>query len=285
MEKRRLGRTGHLSTVITFGAVALARVSQAEADRAMELLLEYGVNHIDVAPSYGEAEVRLGPWMPQIRSQVFLGCKTQQRTREGAWAELHRSLERLRVDSFDLYQLHAVGTLEELDKCTAPGGALEAIIQAREQGLVRWIGITGHGHQAPATHLEALRRFDFDTVMFPLNFVLYSDPAYRAAADQLLRVAREKDVGVQIIKTVARGPWGTEPKTHDTWYAPFTDPEKIYRAVAFVLSLPVTTLTTPGDLRLLPHVLAAGARFRPLSQEEMAALLAEARQYQSPFAA
>lgn len=285
MEKRRLGRTGHLSTVITFGAVALARVSQAEADRAMELVLEYGVNHIDVAPSYGEAEVRLGPWMPQIRSQVFLGCKTQQRTREGAWAELHRSLERLRVDSFDLYQLHAVGTLEELDKCTAPGGALEAIIQAREQGLVRWIGITGHGHQAPATHLEALRRFDFDTVMFPLNFVLYSDPAYRAAADQLLRVAREKDVGVQIIKTVARGPWGTEPKTHDTWYAPFTDPEKIYRAVAFVLSLPVTTLTTPGDLRLLPHVLAAGARFRPLSQEEMAALLAEARQYQSPFAA
>ncbi len=285
MEKRRLGRTGHLSTVITFGAVALARVSQAEADRAMELVLEYGVNHIDVAPSYGEAEVRLGPWMPQIRSQVFLGCKTQQRTREGAWAELHRSLERLRVDSFDLYQLHAVGTLEELDKCTAPGGALEAIIQAREQGLVRWIGITGHGHQAPATHLEALRRFDFDTVMFPLNFVLYSDPAYRAAADQLLRVAREKDVGVQIIKTVARGPWGTEPKTHDTWYAPFTDPEKIYRAVAFVLSLPVTTLTTPGDLRLLPHVLAAGARFRPLSQEGMAALLAEARQYQSPFAA
>jgi|DewCreStandDraft_1066081.scaffolds.fasta_scaffold01962_1 aryl-alcohol dehydrogenase-like predicted oxidoreductase len=285
MEKRRLGRTGHLSTVITFGAVALARVSQAEADRAMELVLEYGVNHIDVAPSYGEAEVRLGPWMPQIRSQVFLGCKTQQRTREGAWAELHRSLERLRVDSFDLYQLHAVGTLEELDKCTAPGGALEAIIQAREQGLVRWIGITGHGHQAPATHLEALRRFDFDTVMFPLNFVLYSDPAYRAAADQLLRVAREKDVGVQIIKTVARGPWGTEPKTHDTWYAPFTDPEKIDRAVAFVLSLPVTTLTTPGDLRLLPHVLAAGARFRPLSQEEMAALLAEARQYQSPFAA
>ena len=285
MEKRRLGRTGHLSTVITFGAVALARVSQAEADRAMELVLEYGVNHIDVAPSYGEAEVRLGPWMPQIRSQVFLGCKTQQRTREGAWAELHRSLERLRVDSFDLYQLHAVGTLEELDKCTAPGGALEAIIQAREQGLVRWIGITGHGHQAPATHLEALRRFDFDTVMFPLNFVLYSDPAYRAAADQLLRVAREKDVGVQIIKTVARGPWGTEPKTHDTWYAPFTDPEKIDRAVAFVLSLPVTTLTTPGDLRLLPHVLAAGARFRPVSQEEMAALLAEARQYQSPFAA
>lgn len=285
MEKRRLGRTGHLSTVITFGAVALARVSQAEADRAMELVLEYGVNHIDVAPSYGEAEVRLGPWMPQIRSQVFLGCKTQQRPREGAWAELHRSLERLRVDSFDLYQLHAVGTLEELDRCTAPGGALEAIIQAREQGLVRWIGITGHGHQAPATHLEALRRFDFDTVMFPLNFVLYSDPAYRAAADQLLRVAREKDVGVQIIKTVARGPWGAEPKTHDTWYAPFTDPEKIHRAVAFVLSLPVTTLTTPGDLRLLPHVLAAGARFRPLSQEEMAALLAEARQYQSPFAA
>ena len=164
MEKRRLGRTGHMSSVVAFGSAGIGRVEQDVADTAIQAALDAGVNHVDVAPGYGEAEVRLKPWMPKIRDQVFLGCKTKERTREGATAELHRSLERLGTDRLDLYQLHAVGKLHELDECTARGGVLETLIEAREQGIVKWLGITGHTHDAPRTHLEALRRFDFDTV-------------------------------------------------------------------------------------------------------------------------
>lgn len=163
LERRRLGRTGHESSVVAFGSAALKACDQATADRAVEAALEAGLNHFDVAPSYGEAELRLRPWMPRMRERIFLGCKTKERTRDGAKAELHRSLERLQTDHLDLYQLHAVRRLDELDACTAPGGALEALIEAREEGLVRYLGITGHTHDAPATHAEALRRFDFDT--------------------------------------------------------------------------------------------------------------------------
>ncbi len=172
MERRRLGRTGHLSTVVTFGSAGIGGVEQVVADRAIQAALDAGVNHVDVAPSYGDAELRLSPWMERIRGRIFLGCKTRERTREAATAELARSLERLGTDRLDLYQLHSVGKLPDLDACTARGGALEALVEARERGLVRWLGITGHTHDAPRTHLEALRRFDFDTVMFPLNFVL-----------------------------------------------------------------------------------------------------------------
>ncbi len=163
MEKRRLGRTGNMSSVVAFGAAGIGRVDQETADVAIQTALDYGVNHIDVAPSYGEAELRFGPWMPKIRDQVFLGCKTNIRDAEGSWAECNRSLERLNTQSFDLYQLHSVGKLEALDECTRKGGALETLIKAKEQGLTKWLGITGHTHDAPSTHLEALRRFDFDT--------------------------------------------------------------------------------------------------------------------------
>ena len=200
MEQRRLGRTEHLSTVVILGAVAFGRVPQAVADRSIELAMQHGVNHIDVAPTYGEAELRLGPWLARHRDDFFLACKTTKRTREAAWEELHRSLDRLRVSTLDLYQLHAVKTVDELDAALAPGGAIEALVEAREAGLVRFLGITGHGLTAPATHAEALRRFDFDTVMFPLNYVLWSDPAYRHSAEHLLALAHSKDVGVQIIK-------------------------------------------------------------------------------------
>jgi aryl-alcohol dehydrogenase-like predicted oxidoreductase len=283
MERRRLGRTGHLSTVVTFGTAGIGRVDQDTADRAIQLVLDHGVNHVDVAPRYGEAEVRLKPWMPRIRSQIFLGCKTGQRTRDAARAELDRSLERLGTDRLDLYQLHAVGKLHELDECTAKGGALETLLEAREQGLTRWLGITGHTHDAPRTHLEALRRFDFDTVMFPLNFVLWSDPQYRQDAEALLDYCRQRDVGVHIIKTVAKDPWGDRPKTHATWYEPFTDQPTIDRAVAFVLSQPVTTLTSAGDVTVLPKVLSAAESFRPLDATAQQALLATADQYHSPF--
>ncbi|MEK7838129.1 MAG: aldo/keto reductase [candidate division NC10 bacterium] len=272
-----------MSTVVAFGAAGIGRVDQETADRAVETALAHGVNHVDVAPRYGEAELRLRPWMARIRSRIFLGCKTGQRTREEASAELSRSLERLGTDRLDLYQLHAVGKLHELDQCTAPGGALEALVEAREAGLVRWLGITGHTHDAPRTHLEALRRFDFDTVMFPLNFVLWADPRYREDAQALLEECRRRDVGVHIIKTVARDPWGDRPRTHTTWYEPFTDQAIIDQAVAFVLSRPVTTLCSVGDVSVLPRVLEAAERFQALEPPAEAALLATAGDYHSPF--
>jgi aryl-alcohol dehydrogenase-like predicted oxidoreductase len=283
MERRRLGRTGHWSSVITLGAAGIGRVDQEVADQAIRTALDAGVNHVDVAPSYGEAELRLRPWLPEIRDRVFLGCKTRERTREGAWRELHRSLERLGVDRLDLYQLHAVGKRPELDACTAPGGALEALVQAREAGLVRWLGITGHTHDAPSTHLEALHRFDFDTVMFPLNFVLWADPAYRADAEALLAACRARDVGVHAIKVLAKAPWGEGPRTHATWYEPFSDQETIDQAVAFALGRPVTTLCSTGDVTILPRMLDAAARARGLDPRDEAALLATASRYRTPF--
>ncbi len=283
MERRRLGRTGHQSSVVALGTAAIGKVDQATADRAIQTALDAGVNHVDVAPSYGEAELRLAPWMPRIRGRIFLGCKTRERARDAAKAELHRSLERLGVDRLDLYQLHAVSKLADLDACTATGGALEALVEAREEGLVRWLGITGHTHDAPATHLEALRRFDFDTVMFPLNFVLWSIPEYRRDAEALLAACRAGDVGVHVIKSVAKDPWGDRPRTHTTWYEPFTDQATIDRAVAFVLSQPVTTLCSVGDVTVLPKVLAAAERYRPLAAAAQETLLASADRYHTPF--
>ncbi len=283
MERRRLGRTGHESSVVTLGTAAIGRVDQAVADRAVQAALDAGVNHVDVAPTYGDAELRLQPWMPRIRERIFLGCKTRERSRDAAKAELRRSLGRLATDRLDLYQLHAVSKLDDLDACTGSGGALEALVEARAEGLVRWLGITGHTHDAPRTHLEALRRFDFDTVMFPLNFVLWADPAYRRDAEALLDACRQRDVGVHVIKAVAKDPWGDRPKTHATWYEPFTDPATIDQAVAFVLSQPVTTLCSVGDVTVLPKVLAAAAGARPLDATARAALLATAGRYHSPF--
>ena len=179
METRRFGRTGHKSRVAIFGAVALADVSQEEADQVMEQVIEAGVNHVDVAPSYGQAELRVGPWMPCERSRFFLGCKTMERTKEGAWKEMQESLKRLQTESFDLYQCHAITTMEELDAITMTGGALEAFVDSQREGLIRNIGITGHGVNAPEIYLEALRRFDFDSVLFPLNFVQMRMPDYR----------------------------------------------------------------------------------------------------------
>ena len=197
MEKRRLGRTGHMSTVVTFGAIAIGKKedNQGAADRAVELVLRHGVNHIDIAPGYGVAMERLAPWMPEIRQRVFLGAKTGKRTRDEAWENIDECMERLGVDGFDLFQHHSIGTMEELDKITAPGGALEALVELREQGGTRWLGITGHGPDAPAVHLEALRRFDFDTVMFPVSAAIFRNAEYRRNAEALFAEARAKGRG------------------------------------------------------------------------------------------
>lgn len=284
METRRFGRTEHMSTVAIFGAAALWEVDQAEADAVMEQVIAAGVNHIDVAPSYGIAEERVGPWLARERDRFFVGCKTMERTKAGAGLELRQSLERLQIDHFDLYQLHAITSIEELDEATRPGSALEAVIEAREAGLTRYIGITGHGVDSPAIFIEALRRFDFDSVLFPLNFVQYADPTFRQNSEELLRQCRAKDVGTMIIKSITRGPWGEQIKTHNTWYQPFTDAEYIQQAVNFVLSQDITALCTVGDTRLLPLVLRACDAYVALSESEQEALIATAGAYEPLFA-
>ena len=283
METRRLGRTGHLSSIVTFGGAALSSVSQEEADKAIELALKSGVNHIDVAPSYGDAELRLGPWIEKHRGDFFLGCKTYERTKEIASEELHRSLERLRVDYFDLYQLHAVNDVNELDKAMEPGGAMEAVLEAREKGLVRYIGITGHGLQAPATHIEALNRFDFDTVLFALNYILAGNQDYQRDYQALLKLAKEKDVGVIVIKAIAKEPWGDNERAYNTWYRPFDDSDNIARCLSFVLSQDITTLASAGDVHLIPKILDAAQRVETLTESQQKELIATAANYQPIF--
>lgn len=280
MRKRRLGRTEHESTVVIFGGAALASVLQKEADQAMALALRHGVNHIDVAPSYGEAELRLGPWMERHRQDFFLACKTEKRTKEEAAGALRRSLERLRVDHFDLYQLHGVDELDELEVALGPGGAMEAILEGQEEGLLHSIGITGH---CPATQVEALKRFDFDTVMFPLNFVLRAHRNERNDWEELLKLAKGKDVGVMTIKAIAKGPWSTETHAYHTWYEPFDDQEAIDRALWFTLTQDVTAAVSAADVRLIPKVVDAAERFGSLSQEEQAQLVSTGSQLRPLF--
>jgi aryl-alcohol dehydrogenase-like predicted oxidoreductase len=283
MEARRFGRTGHLSTIAIFGAAAFWEISQADADKVMEQVIAAGINHVDVAPSYGQAEERVGPWMPRERERFFLGCKTMERTKDGAWKEMQRSLARLQTKSFDLYQFHAVNSFEELDQVTAKGGALEAAVEAQKAGLTQFIGITGHGVNAPAIYLEALRRFDFDSILFPLNFVQMANPEYRKSAEALVAECRKKDVGTMIIKSVTKGPWGEKEHTATTWYEPFNELDKIQQAVNFALSYDVTGLCTAGDTRILPLVLKACKNFQPLNDAEREKLIESGRAYQPLF--
>lgn len=283
METRRFGRTEHMSTVAIFGAAAFWDISQEDADRVMEQIIEAGINHIDVAPGYNQAEMRIGPWMPRERERFFLGCKTQERTREGAWREMHESLKRLQTDSFDLYQFHAVTTMEELDAITGKGGALEAFVQARQEGLTRFIGITGHGVDAPKIYLEALRRFDFDSVLFPLNFVQMRNPDYRKYAEELIATCKTRDVGTMVIKTITKAPWGSREHTANTWYEPFEKMDEIQKGVNFALSHDVTGLCTAADTRILPLVLQACENFTRLSQDQMEEMIKSDDRYEPLF--
>ncbi len=274
MEKRLLGRTGHHSTVVTFGTAALGRVTQDVADVAVEHILEHGVNHIDIAPTYGQAMERMAPWMPKIRDQVFLGAKTRERTKEQAWENIRSSMSRLGVESFELFQLHSVGDMEALDQVTGNGGALEALVEMREQGLTRWIGITGHGPDVPRVQLEALERFDFDTIMFPVSASMFRSQEYREDALELLKKAASRNVGVHTIKMIARGGWGGRDRECTTWYDPHREQSDIDKALWWVLSNPMHTAPSAGDVTLLPKVLDAAERFSRLSDEEMAQVVA-----------
>ena len=283
MEIRIFGRTGHKSTVAIFGAVALGQLTQSEADSVMEQVIAAGVTHIDVAPSYGKAEERLGPWMPRERKRFFLGCKTTNRTKEGAAAELHQSLKRLQIDAFDLYQFHAVTKFDELDLIFGKDGAMQAVQESKDAGLTRYIGITGHGIDAPAIFLEALRRYDFDSVLFPINFMLYANPYYRKNAEELLITCHSRNIGTMIIKSIAEGPWGDQPQTHHTWYKPFTTADIIQKSINFVLSQDVTGICTAGDYRVLPLCLQACQNYQQLTLKEQEQLIATAGEYEPLF--
>lgn len=273
IEKAPFGRTGHVSTRTLFGAAALWQVSQAEADSTLDLLLDYGINHIDTAASYGEAELRIGPWMERYRDRFFLATKTGERTYEKAWAEIRRSLERLRVEQIDLIQLHYLVDPDEWQVAMGPGGTLEAAIEAREQGLVRFIGVTGHDVTVAAMHLKSLERFDFDSVLLPYNYVMMQNPRYAADFEQVVALCEARNVAVQTIKGITRRPWPASGDRHQsTWYEPMTDQNEIDLAVHWVLGRPGIFLNTVGDIHILPKVLDAAVRFseRP-SDEEMQA--------------
>lgn len=250
----------------------------------MELVLSYGVNHVDIAPGYGEAMERIAAWVPELqRRGVFIGAKTPKRTRDEAWADVESIMrQRMRIDRFDLFQLHSVGTVAELDRAMAPGGALETLIEMREQGVTDWLGVTGHGPDAPSTFVEALRRFDFDTVMFPLNPASARDASYRADTAALLETCRAKNVGVQAIKMIARGGWqdsesegGAAARDCRTWYDPHREQLEIDRSLWWVLSQPVHTAPSCGEVALLGKVLDAAERFAPLSAAEQQAAVEE----------
>jgi predicted aldo/keto reductase-like oxidoreductase len=285
VQYRRLGRTGHQSSVLIYGAAALAEADQDVADRSIQLALDAGINHLDVAAGYGDAELRLGPWMPRIRDRVFLATKTDVRDADSAWAQINHSLERLRTDRVDLIQIHAVCDRNDLDRATGAGAVLDAVVRARDEGLASAIGITGHGHQAPATHLEALRRFPFDTVLSPLNYVLSRDPDYLSDYQALVAEVRARDAGLMIIKSASRRNWPDgAAHQYTTWYEPFDDQERISAAVAWVLSHPeVTGIATPGDVHLLPLVIEAERQAGALSAAEAEQVLARAPAYSSPF--
>ncbi|HEX6510865.1 MAG TPA: aldo/keto reductase [Chloroflexota bacterium] len=260
--KLPFGRTGHESTRIIFGAASLAHVTQNVANRALDVLLEHGVNHIDVAASYGEAELRLAPWLKRHRADVFLATKTGERSAEKARDELHRSLDRLAVDRVDLWQLHNLSDPIQWDQALSPGGAIEAAVEAREQGLVRFTGVTGHGSQIAATHLRSLRRFDFDSVLLPYNFLTMQNHYYAENFNAVQAICRERNAAVQTIKSIAYRPWMGRERTTSTWYEPLRDDADIERAVHWALGRPGIHVISAGDVNLLPNILAAAERFQ-----------------------
>ena len=263
------GRTGHDSTRIIFGAAALSAVSQADADRTMELIVRHGINHIDVAASYGEAELRLGPWMKDHRSEFFLATKTGERSFQPAYDEIRRSLERMQVDNVDLIQLHNLVDPAEWEIALGAGGALEAAVRARDEGLVRFIGVTGHGTEIAEMHKRSLARFDFDSVLLPYNYPMMLNPQYAADFEHLVTICLERNIAIQTIKGITKAPWGDRPPTTSTWYEPLQDQGAIDLAVSWVLGRPGMYLNTVGDIDILPKVLDAAERFdaRPTEQE------------------
>jgi aryl-alcohol dehydrogenase-like predicted oxidoreductase len=275
IEKLRFGSTGHESTRTIFGAAALSHVTQDVADATLPLLLENGINHIDVAASYGEAELRLAPWLRQHRDEVFLATKTGERTYQPAYDQIRASLHRMQVEQIDLIQLHNLTDETDWQTAMTAGGALEAVVEAREQGLVRFIGVTGHGVVAPAMHARSLEHFPFDSVLLPFNYPMLQNADYARDFWRLFEMCQRRGVAIQTIKAITLGPWGEKEHTTSTWYEPLQDQNDIDAAVHWVLGQPGVFLNTAGDVNLLPRVLDAAERFegRRPSDAEMAALV------------
>jgi aryl-alcohol dehydrogenase-like predicted oxidoreductase len=266
------GKTGHQSTRVIFGAAALGGMKQDRADKVLETLLEFGINHIDTAAAYGESELRIGPWMREHRKHFFLATKTGDRTYDKARDSLHRSLERLKVDQVDLIQMHNLVEEDEWQTAFAPHGALEALVEARDQKLVRFIGVTGHGKRIPGMHKRSLERFQFDSVLFPYNFTMMENPQYLADAEALLKLCNERGVATQTIKSAARRRWQNGDGPKFSWYEPLRERDAIRRAVHFVLSRPGLFLNSSSDTTILRTILeAAGEPATAPSRAEMEA--------------
>lgn len=276
METRRLGKTGHFSSIVIFGGAAFWLVNQSEADAALELAAAHGINHIDVSPSYGQAEIHMGPWLKskKHRESVFLGCKTMMRDKTAATKELKASLQTLQTDYFDLYQFHGVDDVATLHKILGQDGALTAVREAQRAGIVKYIGITGH---KPSFLAEALKVFDFDTVMFPLNRVEAAHPSQANEYKALLKLAKEKDTGTMAIKAVTKSPWDRQMHMYKTWYEPFDTQAEINQSLWWTLSQDITAAAMPGDLRLWPAVIDAAERFKKMSAAEQAAAMEEVK--------
>ncbi|MFW6597437.1 aldo/keto reductase [Propionibacteriaceae bacterium Y2011] len=285
METRRLGRTGHQTSVLVLGAAAFASVDQATADRSIRYALDAGINHIDTAADYGDAELRLGPWMPQIRKDVFLATKTLQRTAEAAWVEINASLERLQTDHLDLIQIHSVNDLDTLDTVFAKGGVVEAVTRAKDEGIASWVGITGHTEMAPVVHAEALRRHDFDSVLTPLNPRLHRDPEFADNYAALVELITGRDVALRVIKAAARRPWHDGEREGSTWYKPFTEHRFLTAVLAWLLDghPEVHGLATAGEVSLLEPLVTAERARHAITPEQAEDLLAEVADYASPF--
>jgi len=281
---QQFGRTGHQSSRAIFGAAALSKVSQAEADQTMELTLQSGVNHIDTAARYGDSELRLGPWMAKHRNDFFLATKTGERTFQPAYDQIRRSLERLRVDYVDLIQLHNLVDESEWETALGSGGALEAVIRAREEGLARFIGVTGHGLNVASMHKRSLERFDFDSVLLPYSHMLMQNPQYADDFERLFAMCKERGAAVQTIKAITKAPWHDSPQTTATWYEPLQDQGDIDLAVHWVLGNPDVFLNTVGDIDLLPRLLDAAGRFQTRPSYEPMSNLVSNRTMEPLFA-
>lgn len=271
IEKKQFGSTGHSSTRALFGAAAFARVTQDEADKTMDLLEEFGINHIDTAASYGDAEIRLGPWLKHNREKVFLATKTEKRTYKGAKEELYCSFDKLKVESVDLWQMHFLVDPEEWDTAMSDDGALRAFIEAKEKGLVKFLGVTGHGITAPWMHLKSLEKYPFNSVLLPYNYTMLQNAEYKKGFEKLAAICENKNIALQAIKTLAKGPKQVNSKTKfATWYEPLTKPEDITFAIHWALSNDQIFINTAGDIYFLPHVLKAFSNFdRKISEVEM----------------
>jgi aryl-alcohol dehydrogenase-like predicted oxidoreductase len=281
--KAPFGSTGHESSRVIFGAAALSDVSQAEADKTFELLLEHGINHIDTAASYGDSELRVAPWLERHPDAFFLATKTGERNYQEAREEIRRSLDRLGVDHVDLIQLHNLVDVIEWEFALRDGGALQAAVEAREEGLVRFIGVTGHGLSVPAMHRRSLERFAFDSVLLPYNFRQLLDARYREELEALAAVCAERGVAVQTIKSIALAPWDGRAQTAHTWYEPLTDPGEIDLAVHWVLGRDGVFLNSVGDVNLLPNVLDAAERFEQRPDDAAMQALVERRSLEPLF--